>query len=134
MSLIGFGMAILMTFSSYIVVKLLFGVAYAEASTVLAIHIWAGVFVALGVASGGWLTAENLQKYSFYRTVIGGLANVILNFLLIPKYGINGAAVATVISYGISVFSIGIYPNCREIFIMMCRSINPFRYRKNTNA
>ena len=134
MFLIGFGMAILMTFSSHIVVKLLFGVEYAEASTVLAIHIWAGVFVAMGVASGSWLTTENLQKYSFYRTLNGSIANVILNFFLIPKFGINGAAVATVLSYGIAVFSIGIYADCREIFFMMFRSMNPFRYRKNTNV
>ena len=134
MSLIGLGMAILMTFTSHIVVQLLFGAAYAEASTVLAIHIWAGIFVALGVVSGSWLTVENLQKYSFYRTLNGAVANVLLNFLLIPKYGINGAAAATVLSYGISVFSIGIYLSCREVFFMMCLSVNPFQYRKNINV
>jgi sorbitol-specific phosphotransferase system component IIC len=31
----------------------------------------ASVFVFLGVASGKWLVAENLQKYSLYRTLVG---------------------------------------------------------------
>ena len=41
--------------------------------------------------------SENLQKYSFYRTLAGAIINIILNYLLIPKYGIYGAAFATLI-------------------------------------
>lgn len=84
-------------FASWIVTTL-FGTAYAEAGNVLAIHIWTGVFVFIGVASGKWLLAENLQIFSFYRTAIGAIINVILNLLLIPKFGIKGAAWATLFS------------------------------------
>lgn len=131
MSMYGVGVAIVMTFSSRAIVELLFGAAYAPTATVLMIHIWAGVFVALGIASETWLVAENLQKYSFYRTLNGSFANIALNVFLIPKYGIDGAAVATILSYGVSVFSIGLNVNCRVIFFMMCRSINPLKFGEN---
>ena len=49
--------------------------------------------------------------------------NVALNFILIPKYGIVGAAVATLISYSLAVFSIILFPKTRKQFFMMMKSI-----------
>jgi PST family polysaccharide transporter len=74
--------ALPMTFLSTTIVVVLFGQAYAESGPVLAIHIWASVFVFLGVASSQWFVAENRQILSFQRTVLGALINVILNFTL----------------------------------------------------
>lgn len=76
----------------------LYGVEYQEASQALMIHTWGGVFVALGVASASWYVTENLQRYAFYRTASGAVLNILLNLVLIPKYGISGAATATVIA------------------------------------
>ena len=90
------------TFLSDWVVELLYGGQYNEAGGVLMIHIWAGVFVFLGVASSKWFVTENLQKYSFHRTLVGAVINVVLNFILIPKYSIYGAAFATLISQAIA--------------------------------
>jgi O-antigen/teichoic acid export membrane protein len=94
---IGIAIALPMTFLSDWVVNLLYGAQYSQAGSVLMIHIWAGVFVALGVTFSKFLTAENWTKKAFYRTLIGAIFNVILNYVLIPKYGINGAAIATLI-------------------------------------
>ena len=44
------------------------------------------------------LVASNQQKKVFWPIVAGGLLNVILNLILIPKYSLYGAAVATVIT------------------------------------
>ena len=90
--------ALPMTFLSNWIVNLLYGSAYNQAGSVLMIHIWAGVFVFLGVASGKWFMAENLQKYSFYRTLAGAIINIVLNYILIPIHGIYGAAFATLVS------------------------------------
>jgi len=89
--------ALPMTFLSDWVVNLLYGNAYQEAGSVLMIHIWAGVFVFLGVAFSRYLIAENLMMKSFYRTALGAILNIIFNFILIPKYGIYGAAIATLL-------------------------------------
>jgi O-antigen/teichoic acid export membrane protein len=39
-----------------------------------------------------------MDRFACIGTVVGAIANVILNALLIPKFSINGAAVATVLS------------------------------------
>ena len=90
--------ALPMTFLSDWVVNLLYGSQYNQSGSVLMIHIWAGVFVFLGVAFSKYLTIENLTKKMFYRTFLGAILNIILNYFLIPKYGIKGAAVATLLS------------------------------------
>ena len=91
--------AIPMTFCSEWIINLLFGAEYIVAADVLKIHIWAGIFVFLGVASSKWLIAENLQIYSMFNTAIGALINICLNYFLIKEYGIVGAAWSTLISY-----------------------------------
>ena len=84
----------------------LFGPAYADAGAILIIHIWAGIFVALGVMRGNWMVAEDLQNYGALFTVGGCIVNIIGNWLLIPLLGITGAAWATVFSYATVVFFI----------------------------
>jgi len=90
--------ALPMTYLSDWVVKFLYGGAYNQAGSVLIVHIWTGVFVFLGVAFSGFLTTENWTKKSFYRTFLGALFNIIFNYTFILNYGINGAAVATLLS------------------------------------
>jgi PST family polysaccharide transporter len=121
--------ALPMTFLSTPIVVALFGSAYAESGPVLAIHIWASVFVFLGVASSQWFVAENRQILSFQRTLLGALINVILNFILIPYFGPLGAAVATVVAYAIAAFlSDATQAETREMFAMKLNSMNIFKY------
>lgn len=103
MALISLLIAIPMTFASDNVVASLLGKEYVSAGTILALHIWAGCFVFLGVARAQWLIIENLALFSFLTTALGAITNIGLNFILIPNYGGNGAALATVISYAVSV-------------------------------
>ena len=68
------------------------------------IHIWAGVFVFLGVASSKWMLIENLQVYSTINTTIGAIINVILNYFLIKSLWNSGAAWSTLISYFVAAY------------------------------
>lgn len=120
---IAIGIAIPITIFSDLIIKIIFGVKFMPASTVLTIYIWAGVGTFLGVASSQYLISENLTKLSFYRTLIGMIVNVLLNIYLIPKYGINGAAFATLVSYTLATFSIGISRVTHKQMIMMIKSI-----------
>ncbi len=116
--------ALPMTFLSDWVVEIRYGGQYNQAGSVLMIHIWAGVFVFLGVASGKWFTAENLQMLLFWRTFYGMLINVILNLLLIPKYGIQGAAVATLVSQAIAAYFSDLFNiRTKRMFWMKSKSI-----------
>lgn len=93
------GIAVPVTIFSNQIITLLFGNEFTPASAVLTIYIWAGIAVSLNVASSQYLINENLTMLSFIRTLIGMVLNVILNLILIPKYGIAGSAFATLVSY-----------------------------------
>lgn len=131
MVLISLSVAIPMTFLSDWIIITLYGKEYLEAGTVLAIHIWTGLFVALGLASGKWLINENLQHLSFYRTLVGAVFNVVLNLFLIPSYGIIGAAFSTLIAQILAAYIVDLFhKRTRKIFIMKTKSIfliNNFR-------
>jgi O-antigen/teichoic acid export membrane protein len=127
------GIALPMTFLSTPLVVLLFGDAYIASGAVLAIHIWASVFVFLGVASSKWFLAENRQVLSFQRTILGAIANVGLNLWLIPIFGAVGAALATVMSYAMAAFfSDLMQKETRKMFSMKVSALNPVAiYQRN---
>lgn len=120
--------ALPMTFLSDWLILVLFGQAYQEAGQVLMIHIWASIFVFLGVASGKWFITENMQRFTLINTTVGAILNVGLNLILIPKFGVIGAAYATVISYGIAAYLMNsIWKVSRPNFFMLSKSLLLFR-------
>jgi O-antigen/teichoic acid export membrane protein len=124
MTWLAIGIAIPTSLLSSWLVTVLYGAEYNQTATVLIIHIWAAIFVFLGVASSKWFIAENLQMYSFYRTLAGALINIGMNYLLIPMYGINGAAIATLLSQFIaSYFFNFLHKKLRHTFIMQTKAI-----------
>lgn len=86
------------SFFSSTIISILFGPEFMPASSVLAIHAWSLLFIFLGQVGSRWLINENLQKLNLFRTVVGMFVNIILNFILIPRFGIKGAAFATLFS------------------------------------
>ena len=96
------GIALVIAVSVSVIAKpailLLYGAQYAPAIGVLSIHIWASLFVFLGVGVSKWMISENLQIYYMINTLLGAVTNILLNLFLIPRYGILGTAIATVIS------------------------------------
>ncbi|TGL37122.1 flippase [Leptospira perdikensis] len=85
-------------FFSETLILFLYGDLFYSSSSILKIHIWSGIFVFLGVAGGNFFLIENLQKYTIWKSLFGLFVNIILNYVWIPKYGITGAAIATLIS------------------------------------
>jgi O-antigen/teichoic acid export membrane protein len=97
--IIAIGFSLLMTFLSDWLILVLYGQVYKEAGHVLMISVWASIFVSMGTASGKWYIVENFQRFKLINVSIGAILNVGLNLIGIPKYGITGAAWATLISY-----------------------------------
>jgi O-antigen/teichoic acid export membrane protein len=111
------------TFLATWVIRVLYGEAFLPAAGVLSIHIWAGVFVFLGVANGRWIIAENLQYIATIRSTAGAIVNVALNIVLIPKYGINGAAISTFFSVFVAThITFSFINKARKVFIMQNKS------------
>ncbi len=94
--------ALPMTFLARPFVVLLFGESYAGAGVVLSVHIWSSMFLFLGYVKEVWIAAEGNTWFSFWFTVVGAASNVALNLVLIPRYEAVGAAIATLVSYGIA--------------------------------
>jgi O-antigen/teichoic acid export membrane protein len=102
----------------------LYGEEYAPAGKILSYHIWSSIFVFMGVSSGYWLVAENLEKVSLYRTLVGLVVNVLLNLILIPRQGAIGAAIATLMAQSaVAVFSMLILPSARSIIWLQAESV-----------
>lgn len=128
MTWMAIAIALPMTFLSGWIIETLYGVEYAQAGSVLAIYVWAGVFVFLGVARSNWIISENLQKYSIFFTGIGAVLNILLNVFLIRNNGIDGAALATLISYSITaIFAPLLFKRTRCMSHMMYKSFFPFK-------
>lgn len=130
---ISLAIAIPMTFASGTLIDTLLGKEYSQAGEILALHIWAGPFVFLGVAGSQWLIAENLTSFSFATTLLGAVTNILLNLWLIPAYKGSGAALATVISYAVaSHISCLLYPTMFNNAWMLTKALFiPFRLRQN---
>ena len=112
------------TFLSEFIIHLLFGPLYNQAASILSIHIWALIFVCLGTARSNWILPENLQRYSLIYLLIGAITNILLNLLLIPRFGTNGAAYATLFSQILSsYFGAFWFKKTRIAFFMQTKSI-----------
>ena len=118
-----------LTFLSSFIVHALYGPQYSEASKVLIVHTWSTLFVFIGSAHSVFWIAENLQRFSLFLTVFAAFLNIALNFLLIPQYGATGAAIATLISYGIPTVLLPYFlKEARPLFFMFFKSLNFFKY------
>ncbi|HWQ38892.1 MAG TPA: flippase [Burkholderiales bacterium] len=121
----GVSLALPLSLFSGAVVRVLFGEPFADSAGVLAIHAWASVFVYLGMASSSYLLARDLTMVSLTRTMLGAVVNVVLNLLLIPEYGIRGAALATLISACVATFAVFLDARSRPAGVMMLRAFDP---------
>lgn len=121
---IAIAIALPVTILSDNIIDILYGDQYYQAGSILIIHIWTNILISIGVISGDWFIAENLQIFAFWRSFCGASINIILNFLLIPKYGIQGAAVATLISYFISNLAFDFFnKKTRKIFFIKLKTV-----------
>jgi len=80
------------------IINLIYGEGYGESIIVLKILCWFVFLVFMSLISGIALSSINRQRSRFITQGIFLITNIILNLILIPKYGVVGAAIATVIS------------------------------------
>lgn len=117
-------LAIVVQIAAGPLVNLLFGERFSASTSVLQIHIWAGIFVFMRALLNRWLTAEDLLKLSLVTQLAGAAMNVGLNLVLIPTYGAVGAAVATVFSYATaSWLALFLWTRTRPMGWMMAKSL-----------
>ena len=91
--------AVFITLFGSTIINYLYGGVFLEANSILNIYIWSNVFFFFTTISSKWLVAEGFYLHSFYRNIVGAIINVVLNFILLEKIGVIGAAISTLISY-----------------------------------
>ena len=69
----------------------------------------------LSLLISNFLIAENMRKIQIVSAILPMLINVILNLILIPRFGALGAAWATVISYSFAPLIFLFYANARSV-------------------
>jgi len=81
-------------FGKYLIL-ILYGNDFIGGLSSLKIAIFGVAFSYIGCVRETWLVCEGKQKYAKWFSLIGAVFNVVLNLILIPRYGIVGAAIAT---------------------------------------
>lgn len=86
-------------------VPALFGATFAPAATVLMILVWGQALDGLNPLLSQTLRATDRERTVAWIAGVGALFNFLANLALIPRFGLYGAAVATVASFAL-VFAI----------------------------
>ncbi|KAA8996985.1 flippase [Affinibrenneria salicis] len=86
------------------IVILMFGEHYRAAAGILALCSVTSLFSVLGTISYRAIVLFGGYRFIAIKMPLAALVNVLLNVLLIPRYGITGAAVSTLITEFISFF------------------------------
>lgn len=115
-----------MTALASTIIRILYGAAYGPAVSALRIIVWYTTFSYLGAIRNIWILANEKQRYLWIINMSGSLANVVINSMLIPLLGIDGAAIASLITQIFTNMIIGyiigpIRPNNK----IMILSLNP---------
>lgn len=136
LSFVAFPIALVIFFFSEEMIAFLFGEQFQGAGAILAVHIWAGLLVFPGNVRAHLIVIENKQVVALVFRSIGAILNVILNYMLIPKFGAIGAAWATLASYILPICIISFFdPLIRLTVVMTLKSYClPFRaliYRRS---
>lgn len=96
--LIGVPIAIIGFILNQEIIMAIFGKEYSESAMALKILITTVIIVFPSAIINNTFFAYDNQKKILLLLALGAFSNVILNYFLIPIYGINGAAIATVFS------------------------------------
>ncbi len=123
-------LGIVTTLLSKQIVSILFGQEFIGAVPSLAIIIWVILFVSVLQVTVKKMIIENNTLGIVIRPVIGLILNICLNIILIPRYGITGAAISTTLSYLFIAYFIDLFTKKdRELLYLKFDAIFlPIRY------
>lgn len=114
------------TVLSPLIIKIIYGDDYIPSISALRICVWYTTFSYIGSVRNIWILAKNMQKYLLPINMAGALANIVLNYFLIPQLGIEGAAVASLTTQFFTNVIVGyIIKPIRPNNSLMVKALNP---------
>ncbi len=83
------------------IINIIYGTGYEHSIHVLNVLIFVIIFLFPGNLFAHILASSNRHKQLALGNFVGVVVNIVLNFILIPKYGYTGAGIATIITEAI---------------------------------
>jgi O-antigen/teichoic acid export membrane protein len=118
--------SLVMTLFAKPVVEILYGSEYLGSVSALRIIVWQTTFSYMGSVRNVWMLAEEKQRYLWIINLCGALMNVGLNVFMIRLWGIEGAALASVITQIFTNFLLGlIAKSIRDNNRLIIQSLHP---------
>lgn len=109
---------------AYWVVSLTFGQDYLPAVAVLQVMAFKAASVALSNTAGAMLVTEGLQRWAILRDGLGCIVCIVLNYLLLPRYGILAAAfVAIASNLAAGYVADALIPPYRHLFVRQTKAL-----------
>lgn len=109
---------------SYWLVLYTFGIKYIAAAAILQVLAFKMASVALSNTGGVMVVVERLQKWVFFRDIMGCVVCVALNWVLLPRYGAIAAAfVAIAANVAAGYLADGLIPSYRHIFRQQTKAL-----------
>ena len=104
---------------------------YSKSLDVFKIHVLGTFFMYNAALRSSHFTLIGSTNIMMVSQIVAVFVNIVLNYLMIPKIGIYGAAVATVITQFISLLLSNLFfKNGKEIFWLQLRGLNPMNILK----
>lgn len=115
LAVLGIGAFIVTVLFSGPIITVVYGKEYQNAAGVLAIYMLNPLVCLISGATAYVMVFEGLQRFQVYRAWAGCAISIILNFLLIQRFGAMGAAAGTVLAGALSIFIMGWRKEMRKV-------------------
>lgn len=107
------------------VIGVLFGAEFMPAQPMAVLLALAEILLFGHLINTLALVAMNCQRLLLPVVALSALTNVVLNAVLIPRFGGHGACYATMISYCVLPVCTGIFPQTRRLFYLLVKTTAP---------
>ena len=113
-----------MSIIAYWLIRYTFGEAYLPAVAVLQVMAFKTASVALSNTAGAMLVTEGLQRWAILRDGLGCVVCVVLNYILLPRYGIIAAAFIAILSnVAAGYIADALIPVYRHLFVRQTKAL-----------
>ena len=117
MSYFAIPFAIIISLLANSIMALLYGEQYKDAGLYLSFYIWTGLPYVVLFALSHVMLVENLAKWNLFTTIFSVTTNLILNYIIIPKYGgLGSISVTLIVTYLSQAISIVVLYKKTNIF------------------
>lgn len=128
---LGIAFALTLYLSADFLIAILFGAQYQGSAQILKIHVFSLIFIFISVANDYFSLSMRNGKVTLMRTLAGLGINIALNSMLIPEWGIAGAAISSFSAHALSNTAVYwlLMPGSSQIFLSAF--VLPMRQLKN---